>query len=49
METLNYLSEALGAGIFVFCLLAGMGACFYIMEHGLKFKKKGKKNGNNES
>jgi len=40
METLQYLGEAVGAGIFVLCLLAGMGLCFHIMEHGLTFKKR---------
>ena len=43
MEILEYLGEAIGAGIFVFCLLAGMGACFYIMDNGFRFKKKEKK------
>lgn len=46
MEEVSFIVEALGAGMFVFCLLAGMGACFYIMDNGFTFKKK--KNGNNK-
>ena len=44
MEILEFIGKAFGAGLFMFCILAGMGACFYIMDHGFTFKKK--KNGN---
>ena len=43
MEEVNFLIGALGCGIFVLCLMAGLGLCFYIMDNGLNFKKKEKK------
>jgi hypothetical protein len=48
MEEVSFIVEAIAAGLFIFCLLAGMGACFYIMENGFGFKRK-KKNGDSEN